>query len=64
MNTDLMFSSATPEWETPKDFFLEYDAKYHFTLDPASTDQNAKCDNHFTTLDDGLSKNWGGRQYG
>lgn len=61
MNTELMFSSATPEWETPQNLFDELNAKYNFTLDPASTDQNAKCKNHFTTLDDSLSKNWGGQ---
>lgn len=61
MNTEVMFSSTTPEWETPKDFFEKYDTEYHFTLDPASTDENAKCKLHFTIQDDGLSKNWGGQ---
>lgn len=61
MNTKLMFSSTTPEWDTPQNLFDELNAKYNFTLDPASTDQNAKCENHFTILDDGLSKNWGGQ---
>jgi site-specific DNA-methyltransferase (adenine-specific) len=56
-----LFSSATPEWETPQELFDGLNEKHHFNLDPASTDQNAKCENHFTKLDDGLSKNWGGQ---
>ena len=60
MSIKVMFQSATPEWETPQDLFDSLDAKYHFDLDPASTDDNAKCKNHFTVHDNGLSKNWGG----
>ena len=55
-----MFSSATPEWATPRALFDELDRVFHFTLDPASTDENAKCEQHFTKADDGLTKNWGG----
>lgn len=60
INTDVMFSSKTPEWATPQDLFDRLDEKYHFNLDPASTDENAKCENHFTAKDDGLSREWGG----
>ena len=61
MNTDCMFSSASDEWETPQDFFDRYNAQYHFTLDAASNDNNAKCENHFTKADDGLHNSWGGQ---
>ena len=54
-----MFSSATPEWETPAWLFNSLDAEFSFTLDPCSTDENAKCDLHFTKSDDGLCKDWG-----
>lgn len=60
INTDVMFSSKTSEWATPQDLFNKLDEKYHFNLDPASTDENAKCENHFTVEDDGLSREWGG----
>lgn len=60
MNTDLMFSSASNEWATPQDLFDRLNAIHHFNLDPASTDDNAKCKKHFTEKDDGLSQNWGG----
>jgi len=55
-----LFSSATVEWETPQDFFDALDAEFHFTLDPCSTDENAKCAKHYTREDDGLSKDWTG----
>ena len=61
MMNDALFSSASSEWETPQDFFDAYNSRYHFTLDAASTDQNAKCKNHYTVIEDGLSKDWGGQ---
>lgn len=55
-----MFYSATEEWATPEDFFDALDAEFHFTLDPCSTDDNAKCAKHFTKEQDGLSQDWTG----
>lgn len=54
------FSSKSNEWATPIAFFKELDEEFHFNLDPCSTDENAKCERHFTKEDDGLSQNWGG----
>ena len=54
------FSSKSNEWATPIAFFKELDDEFHFNLDPCSTDENAKCERHFTKEDDGLSQNWGG----
>lgn len=55
-----LFSSASEEWATPQDLFDRLNEKYSFNLDAASTDENAKCERHFTKEQDGLSKNWGG----
>ena len=60
MKTDVLFSSASNEWATPQDLFDSLDGIHHFTLDPASTDENAKCEKHFTEREDGLSQSWGG----
>lgn len=60
MNSDLMFSSKSNEWTTPQDLFDRLNVIYNFNLDPASTDDNAKCEKHFTEADDGLQQNWGG----
>ena len=60
MNTKLMFSSEKDDWETPQDLFDKLDDEFHFTLDAASSDLNAKCEKHYTVEDDGLSQSWAG----
>jgi phage N-6-adenine-methyltransferase len=52
------FSSATCEWPTPQAFFDELDDEFRFTLDPCSTDENAKCARHFTVKENGLVQSW------
>ena len=54
------YTSATQEWATPQTVFDELDAEFHFTLDPCSTHENAKCEKHYTMEDDGLSHSWTG----
>ena len=60
MNTDLMFSSKTDEWETPQEFFNVLDQEFHFTLDPCADDYNHKCERYFTKAADGLKQPWNG----
>ena len=57
-----LFTSDKDYWETPASLFEELDEEFHFTLDPCSTDANAKCGKHYTAEDDGLSKSWGGER--
>jgi phage N-6-adenine-methyltransferase len=57
--TPILFSSATDEWPTPRDFFARLDRRYHFTLDPCATADNATCPVYFTREDDGLRQDWG-----
>lgn len=61
MNTDLMFSSASDEWETPPELFAKLDAEFHFELDVAASDANHKCVSYFTPLNNGLLVPWPGR---
>lgn len=56
-------SSSSDEWTTPQDLYDRLDAEFHFTLDPCATDDNHKCDRYCTKETDGLSLDWGGRQY-
>ncbi|MFR5092739.1 MAG: DNA N-6-adenine-methyltransferase [Adlercreutzia equolifaciens] len=35
--------------------FSALDSEFHFTLDAASSDANAKCERHLTKRDDGLA---------
>ena len=53
-----LFSSATPEWETPQWLFDALDKEFGFTLDPCSSNENAKCRQHFTSKEDGLAQSW------
>lgn len=62
MLTEGMFSSKTNEWATPIALFRELDAEFNFNLDPCSTDDNAKCEKHYTIDTDGLTQNWGGQR--
>lgn len=50
----------TVEWETPQWLFDRLDAEFHFTLDPCSTNENAKCMKHYTKEQDGLAQDWSG----
>ena len=36
-------TSNKDDWETPQSLFDQLDEEFHFTLDAASNDQNAKC---------------------
>ena len=58
--TSGMKSSLSNEWTTPRELFEELDAEFHFTLDAASTDENALCEQHYTIDDDGLKQEWVG----
>ena len=53
-----LFSSEKDYWETPTSLFEELNNKYHFTLDPCSTDLNAKCEKHYTKETNGLAHSW------
>ena len=41
MNSGL-FTSKTPEWATPKDFFDKLNREFSFNLDVCATKENAK----------------------
>ena len=56
----VMYSSNSNEWETPQELFDELNKEFHFTLDPASTHDNAKCEKHYTQVENGLAQDWSG----
>jgi len=51
-----LFTSKTDLRATPQAFFDELNEEFRFTLDPCSTDENAKCEKHFTIEDDWLKQ--------
>ncbi len=60
MNTDLMFSSKSTEWETPQKLFDKLNAEFGFTLDVCAIPGNAKCERYYTPEEDGLKQYWEG----
>lgn len=60
MNKEVMFSSATDNWETPQDFFDKLNAEFHFDLDVCADEINHKCDKYYTKQQDGLTMPWKG----
>ena len=61
-NLKALLTSDKDYWETPQELFDELNDEFHFNLDPCSTDANAKCDRHYTIVDNGLEKSWGGAE--
>lgn len=55
-----LFNSASSEWETPRELFLELDREFRFTLDVCATSQNRKCPAYFSAAEDGLAQRWTG----
>ena len=53
-------TSTKDDWETPQSLFDQLDEEFHFTLDAASNDQNAKCEHHYTVENSGLEHSWEG----
>ncbi len=51
---EVMFSSATDDWATPRAFFDELDREFVFTLDAAASHGNAKCPTYLTRDDNAL----------
>jgi len=60
MNTDVMFSSKSSEWETPQWLFDRLDSLFHFELDVCASDSTAKCQQYFSVKEDGLKQEWRG----
>lgn len=58
MNTEVMFSSKTDQWETPQDLFDKLNKEFHFTLDPCADEHNHKCDKYYTKEQEGLGQCW------
>ena len=54
------YSSASDDWATPQYIFDGLNAEFGFNLDVCASSENAKCKQHFTREDDGLSQTWSG----
>lgn len=45
-------------WETPIDFFKQYEKLYDLKLDVCATKENKKCNDYFDVDQDGLEQEW------
>lgn len=57
---EALFSSKKQDWETPIDFFNKLNEVFEFEIDVAASDDNAKCEKHFTEATNGLAQKWNG----
>ena len=58
-NRDVMFSSKDLEWRTPKGLYDYLDARFHFTLDPCTSEDNPMgAPKFYTEKEDGLAQSW------
>lgn len=58
--SNVLYSSESEVWETPKDLFDKLDTEFHFDIDVCALPSNAKCTTFFTPEQDGLKQKWGG----
>jgi phage N-6-adenine-methyltransferase len=63
-NLAVHFSSKTDDWATPQWLFDKLNAKYGpFELDVCASAENAKCQEFYDMVDDGLTMGWSGPTY-
>ena len=60
MDTEVMFSSKSGNWETPQRLFDDLNREFHFTLDACATAQNAKCTRYYNPEQNALRQPWDG----
>ena len=63
MNSELFFESASDERGTPQAFFDKLNEEFHFDVDVAASQDNAKCETYFGpggVAEDALEADWGG----
>jgi site-specific DNA-methyltransferase (adenine-specific) len=58
IRNDGRWHSRGSNWATPRELFDELNKEFHFTLDPAASEWNAKCKKYYTEKDDGLMQDW------
>lgn len=53
-----MFTSRSEDWATPQ-YLIDYlSSEFNFMLDVCADNNNAKAENFYTKIEDGLTRNW------
>lgn len=58
MISKALYSSRNENWGTPQKLFDDLNDEFHFSLDAAANDKNAKCEHYFTLKQDALLQDW------
>lgn len=58
MNSALMFSRKSDEWETPESFYGPLCAEFGFDIDVAADEDNRKCVTYLSAGMDALRQSW------
>lgn len=53
-----LFTSNSQEWCTPQWLFDSLNEEFHFALDAAANNSNAKCTKYYTAETDSLQQDW------
>lgn len=61
-NMNIHFSSKKSDWTTPQSLFDELNEEFMFTIDVASSADNAKCKRFYTKEENGLIADWSGER--
>lgn len=61
-NLRKLTATGNGERATPADVFAWLDDQFRFTVDVASTHENALCEKHYTREDNGLAQSWHGER--
>lgn len=61
-NLKKLTATGNVERATPRDVFAWLDDQFLFTVDVASTHENALCERHYTREDNGLAQSWHGER--
>lgn len=59
---DILFSSNSDEWTTPKDFFNKLNDEFNFNVDLCASDSNHLLNEYYTMENDGLNANLKGKR--
>lgn len=54
----ILMSSSRDDWETPPELYQLLDGIFHFSLDAAASEANAKCPIYITEEQDALNIDW------
>lgn len=56
--TEVLFSSKSDEWSTPKELFEDLNKRFDFKFDLAASKENALCEKFFSIDENAIAQDW------